>query len=434
MSGSALILLMRSALEPCVGSCTLHQWELMGASSCESGHMASMSLRQCSVFGPVLLFLTMGARTASGIDLTWTAYSDRAHLPQSLHQREELRASLERVDTDNLLAADKMKVRKLKRLLDDVLAESLSESVADENAHGVMRLGGPFVKEHLRPERLVFLVALLLLGGAAVKFSKPIRAHAAATAAAKMADGFVEAERSQAEVKVAKVPLARGEVFPKDVAQALGSRVVSVLMGKASKKLAKEAGASMDTRELATQLVLYYELPQIDIVDKTLRRDRKKLRQMAQALEKAVEDARMAVTKATEKVEEQEKAVIVAEDAKKKADAKKGPKDKRKADEVEDSRTFAEKARVAAATVSAHAELAQQTLDEAMAAEDRPPLLTAMEGSWLHVVTQTWCQASAKLDGVPTASHVHVWARDHALRTNAEEAYRKITTEKSFLA
>lgn len=387
--------------------------------------------RRCLIPWLAALFLAGGR----GIDLSWTQYSDRASLPQSQHAREDLRASLDRIDTDKLEVSDMLKVHNLKRLLDEVLSETRRETQANADTLGILRLAGPpaFVKEFLSIERLVILGVLLVLGATVLG---PLRDRVAALFASQTADRMLEAEREKNKgnktAPLAKIP---GAVFPEDVAEALCGRISSILASKASKRQAKDAKfktTSMDTRELGRRLAEHFPLPEVEVADKALRRDRKKLRQVTQAAEKAVEAAKEAARASAEKVMELEKLLFKAEDAKKAADAKKGPKNLRKAADVEDARKFAEDARTAASAKAAAIGVAMQAAEDAAKAEDRPHLLSTLEGAWLHAVTQAFVDFAAK-QGAPATAHMHAWARNESVRRSCETAYAGIVSEEDFL-
>jgi len=189
----------------------------------------------------------------------------------------------------------------------------------------------------------------------------------------------------------------------------------------------------MDTRRLGVQLAQYYELPEVESVDKVLRKERKKLRQTTLVLQKNADEAKESANKAVVKAEGLMEAQKRAEDAKRVADAKKGPKSAKKAEDVIDSTKFADDAKKAAAAKVADAEKAKQTAEFAKQAEDRPILLFKMEGAWLGAVTQVWSKFAAKLGGAPTPSHMHAWARDQSLRESTMLSYSEMVGEKGFL-
>jgi len=317
-----------------------------------------------------------------------------------------------------------------------VIAEANVEVLADASDPGIMRLPGPsgIIKEHLRPQSLALLAFLLVLGGVAVRLSKPLQAKAAVNAAAREADGMMQMERSQLESNPVLQTVACGEVFPREVAEALCSRVALMLKGPTSKKAGKERTApAMDTRALAAQLALYYELPHVEVVDKALRREKKKMRQTMLSLQKLADEAKEIANKAAAKAADLKEAQKSAEDAKKLADAKKGSKNGKKAADVEDSTKFANDAGKLAALKAADAEKALQAAEAARGAEDRPSLLFKMEGAWLGAVTRAWSQVAMKLGGAPTPSHMHAWAHDQPLRQSTEKMYTEVVGEKSFL-
>eukprot|EP00930_Biecheleria_cincta_P100350 TRINITY_DN91992_c0_g1_i1.p1 TRINITY_DN91992_c0_g1~~TRINITY_DN91992_c0_g1_i1.p1 ORF type:complete len:394 (-),score=81.24 TRINITY_DN91992_c0_g1_i1:89-1270(-) len=370
-----------------------------------------------------------------GIDLSWTQYSDRASLPQSQHAREDLRASLDRIDTDKLEVSDMLRVQDLKRLLDEVISETRREALANDDTFGILRLAGPpaLVKEYLTMKNLALLGVLLALGATVLG---PIRDGAAAMFASQTANRILEAERGKNKgnktAPLAKVP---GAVFPDEVAEALCGRITAIIASKGSKRQAKDAKLKtpiMGTQELGQHLAEHFPLPEVEVADRALRRDKKKLRQATQAAEKAIEAAKEAARASAVKVVELEKLVCRAEDAKKVADAKKGPKNQRKTADVEDARKFAEDARIAASAKAAAVEVAMQTAQDAKEAEDRPPLLGTLEGAWLHAVTQAFVAFAAK-QGTPTPAHMHAWARNESVRCNCETAYAGIVIQEGFL-
>jgi len=66
----------------------------------------------------MLIFSSIWALCALGIDLTWTQYSDRADLPQSKKWRDNMIDKLRRVDVDKLTPEEKAKYRALYRQLE----------------------------------------------------------------------------------------------------------------------------------------------------------------------------------------------------------------------------------------------------------------------------------------------------------------------------
>lgn len=387
--------------------------------------------RRCLIPWLAALILDSGR----GIDLSWTQYSDRASLPQSQYSRESLRASLDRIDTNKLEVPDMLKVHNLKRLLDEVLSETRRETQANDDTFGMLRLAGlpAVLKEFLSIERLAPLVVLLVLGATVLG---PMRDHMAALFASQTADRMLQAERKTNKGNKA-APLAKisGAVFPEDVAEALCGRISSIIASKASKRQAKDAkfkSTSMDTRELGRRLAEHYPLPEVEVADKALRRDRKKLRQATQAAEKTVEAAKASARASAEKVEELEKLLRKAEDAKNAADAKKGPKNPRKAADVEDARKFAEDGRTAASAKAAAVRVAMQAAEDAAKLEDRPQLLSTLEGAWLHAVTQAFVEFAGK-QGAPAPAHMHAWARNESVRRSCEAVYAGIVSEEDFL-
>lgn len=366
------------------------------------------------------------------LELSWTQYSDRASLPQSFHAREELRTSLGRVKLDQLPHSDAVKVRELKRLLDEVISES-EDAAASEPWR--LRISRAVMRECLRPDKILLLLILVLLGWASLKFQKTQKSQAADKAAAKVADGILNTERSETESKFMLQPVASGDVFPKDVAEALCYRIAIGIQGFSKKKPAKQTKnevTSMDTKQLSIQLALYYKPSEVEVVEKALKKERKKLRQAVQTLEKAVADTREASAHADAKVADCEDGLKTAENAKKAADAKKGPKNVRKAQDVEDAGSFLEKAKTAAAAKVKETQNALEAVAIAKQHEDRPLLLSKIEGTWLSAVTQAWSSFSAKLGGVPTTSHMHAWARNRALRSETEKLYSELANDKAF--
>lgn len=361
------------------------------------------------------------------LEMIWTQYSDRASLPLALHARQELRSSLDRLPIQGLSAADKMKVVKLKRLLDEVIAESLRELEADAKRPGMYRLK----RDLLRPDRLGLLALLLLLGWGFLRVSKSFQVSAATTAASKEADSIMETERSQLEGKKVVLQAVKcGEVFPGEVAEALCHRISSSLTGQTNKKVAKATKSDkpgMNSRELTLQLAQFYELSEVELVEKALRKEKKKLTITAQALDKAIEDAKEAEKKAVALVALRREPQKIAEDA-----AKKAPKNVKKAQDAEHARKFADDAQKAAGARAADVEKARQAAGEAWAKEARPELVHRMEGAWLGALVQAWGQHATKLGGTPTPSHMHAWARDKTLRQRTEKLYAEAVCLKSF--
>lgn len=292
------------------------------------------------------------------------------------------------------------------------------------------------LKRMLQLDGIAFLLLLMLLGWAGVRLNRPLQANAAAKAADKVADGIVEMERLAAEIKPVPQTVACGEFFTTDVAQALCSRIAFVLKRQSNKKGGKETKAEatvMETKELAAKLAQHYELPLVEAVDKVLRKEKKKLRQTVQALQKVADEAQEAESRAFEKSSDLSEAHKVAEDSKRSADAKKGPKNAKKEADVEFAKKLADDAKKSAAAKAADAAKAIQAAELAKMAEDRPSLLVKLEGAWLSAVTEVWCQFATKLGGVPTPSHMHLWARDKSLRQTAEQSYNEVVGEKTFL-
>lgn len=402
-----------------------------------------MAYSICRVLSTGLLLVLSNVEHTRCLELSWTQYSDRASLPQSLHARQELRSSLDHVRVEKLPGAQKAKVRELKRLLDEVLAESSSDAEAAAIMPGTMRLGGTLFGAWFCLEHMALLAFLFLLGACVVRLSKPAvlarQAKAADAAAAKEAASIVTTEQNKLESKSVLKAIAVGHIFPEDVAQAICSRIISVLQAATKtnkKKPGKEPKSEaplIDTRQLGMQLALHYELPEVEVVDKALRKEKKKLRQTVQTLQNTAQEAVLEATKAAATAADLKELQKKAEDAKQSADAKKGPKNKKKGEDVLDSTKFADNAAKAAADKAADAEKAQQAVHSAKAAEYHPNTLRKMECAWLGAVTQAWSHFASKLGGSPTPSHMHAWARDQSLRQVTELAYIEIVSEKGFL-
>lgn len=376
-------------------------------------------------------FLILQVEDARSFELSWVQYSDRASLPQSLHARQELRLSLDRVKMDKLSTADRTAVRKLKTLLDEVIEESLREAEAEAKTD---TKGGSPATAPLRPERLALLVLLILLGWGGLMLTKPLKAQAAAKAAAKVADDIVAMERIASESKPVPPPVKRGEVFPEDVAQALCMRITCVLKGHLSNKTGKATSTKssvLDTKELAAQLAQHHGFPAAEAADKALRKEKKKLRQRVDVLQKNVEEASKAEKNAVAKAAELESKV--AENTKRIATATKGRKNPKAEADLEVARKLADDAQKAVLAKAADVQMAAQAVGHARKDEDRPTLLIKMEGVWLSAVTEAWRQSADKLGGTPTPSHIQAWAQDQSLRQKAERSYLELVAEKGFL-
>lgn len=381
----------------------------------------------------VLCFHLLAVDHVHCVEMSWTQYSDRASLPLALHAREKLRSTLDRLQMEDLSAEEKAEAIKLKRLLDEVIAESLEEAEADARRPGLMRLKRLLASDYLRPDRLGLLALLLVLGGGFLKLNSTMQASAAAKAAAEEADRMMEAEQLESRTIVLQA-VKGGEVFPGEVAESLCNRIISVLNSQTKKKSGKKAKSRapliMNSRQLGQQLAQHYDLPEATIVDKALRKEKKKLKTAAKAIDAEVSNAK----------EAQQKAAFdamfrrdTAESASGGTQAKKGPKNAKKAQAEEDATRLADEAEKAAATRAGDLEKAELAARLAWERHDRPDTLARMEGAWLGAVLQTWVQHAATLGGDPTPSHMHAWARDETLRQRTDALYVEEVSATSFL-
>jgi len=365
------------------------------------------------------------------LELSWEQYSDRASLPQSLHARQQLRLSLDRMKMDKLSTADRTAVRQLRNLLDEVIDESLREAEAESTKK--QKAGSPAMAL-LRPERLTLLLVLMLLGWGGLMLRKPLKAQAAAKAAAEVADDMVEMERIASEGRPVPQPGNRGEVFPEEVAKALCKRVSCVPKGHLSIKSGKTTMAEasvLDTKELAARLAEHYEFPAVEAVDKALRKERKKLRQRVDVLQKNLEVASETEKNAVVKAAELKSKV--ADSIKRIADATKGRKNPKAEANLEVASKLADDAQKTVLAKAAEVQKVTQAIVQARKDEERPILLVKMEGVWLSAVTAAWRQSAIKLGGTPAPSHIQAWAQDRSLRQRAVGSYIEFVAEKGFL-
>ena len=200
------------------------------------------------------------------LEVSWTQYSDRAALPQSLRAREELREQLGRVNSERLSPAEKIRLRQLKRLLNEVIAESLAPSLDEAGILGILRLPVPGdVVKQLSQERVACLVLLLVTAVSFPGLASLLQARRATTVAAGLAEKIVEEERTE-NLSFAASSVACGEVFPTDVAQVLCRRIASVARGRGATKPVRDGklhALEMDTQQLAASLAHHYGWPQV---------------------------------------------------------------------------------------------------------------------------------------------------------------------------
>ena len=160
--------------------------------------------------------------------------------------------------------------------------------------------------------------------------------------------------------------------------------------------------------------------PKADAVEKALRRERKKLRQKTDSLEKGAAEAKQRHEAAAAVAAALEDTAQKLAEAGKAAPARGGAKPARKTAVTVDlgveARREADNAKLVEKEMLMETERARQAVDEARAVLARPPLLLKLESAWLSAVTEAWSPAAANLGGLPTTSHVHAWAKDVSLR------------------
>lgn len=189
----------------------------------------------------------------------------------------------------------------------------------------------------------------------------------------------------------------------------------------------------MTTASLIKEFARYYEPPQVEAVEKTLRKERKKLRQSVHTLEKLAADALDALSKATLKAASLEEARQKVEQAHRSSALKKGAKHSKQADDLASATKFAEDAKKTAALKEAEAAKASHAVQNAKLTEDRPHLLIRLEGAWFGAVTEVWGQVALQSGGEPTEAHMQAWARDASVRQKVEKAYTELVHDKAFL-